>query len=54
MDVAPWCYKWIGRDWISRGGVRYRAPYCANKHLRLRTRLVTGDAHIDNVLVMMT
>ena len=32
MDVAPWCYKWIGRDGIgSPGGVRYRAPYDANK-----------------------
>ena len=31
MDVAPQCYKWmgsgmdwIGLDWISPGGVRYR------------------------------
>ena len=25
MDVAPWCYKWVGGldGW---GGVRYRAP----------------------------
>ena len=30
MDVASWCYKcsdWW--DWISLGGVRYRAPYGA-------------------------
>ena len=28
MDVAPWCYKWMdGWDWISPGGVRYRASY---------------------------
>ena len=31
MDVAPWCYKWDWMDWISPGGVRYRAPYGANK-----------------------
>ena len=33
-DVAPWCYKWMGwdgLDWISQGGVMYRAPYGANK-----------------------
>ena len=49
MDVAPWCYKWIGLDG-SPGGVRYRAPYGANyganKYLRItlasycRTRTV--------------
>ena len=31
MDVAgaPWCYKWIGLDWLGYYpcGVRYRAPY---------------------------
>ena len=28
-DVALWCYKWIGYEWmVTRpGGVRYRAPY---------------------------
>ena len=34
MDVAPWCYKWMGLDgwdWISLGGVRYKASYSANK-----------------------
>ena len=35
MDVAPWCYKytdgWMG--WKYPGGVRYRAPYGANKHV---------------------
>ena len=34
MDVAPWCYKWMGLDgwdWISLGGVRYEAPYSANR-----------------------
>ena len=34
-DVPPWCYKWIGygRDGIGwyPGGVKYRAPYGANK-----------------------
>ena len=25
MDVALWCYKWMGWVWISPGGVRYRA-----------------------------
>ena len=24
MDVAPWCSKWTGWDWISPGGVGYR------------------------------
>ena len=30
-DVAPWCYKWT--DWMdgSPGGVKYKAPYGANK-----------------------
>ena len=33
-DVAPWCYKWVGLDWIgSPGGVKYRAPYGANKQV---------------------
>ena len=35
-DVAPWCYKWTnGLDWMDRspGGVKYRAPYGANKDL---------------------
>ena len=32
MDIALWCYKWTdGWDWISPGGVGYRAPYSANK-----------------------
>ena len=32
-DVAPWCYNWVmgWMDWISPGGVKYRAPYGANK-----------------------
>ena len=31
MDVAPWCYKWVGWMDGSPGGVKYRAPYGANK-----------------------
>ena len=32
MDVAPWCYKCFDRwDWISLGGVRYRALYFKKK-----------------------
>ena len=35
MNVARWCYKWIGygMDWIGwyPGGVKYRAPYGAKK-----------------------
>ena len=47
-DVAPWCYKWVGLDWISPGGVKYRAPapYGANKILTISTlaRSGVGDA----------
>ena len=35
MDVAPWCYKCMGLDWVgsmSRG--KYRVPYGANNHVR--------------------
>ena len=40
-DVAPWCYKWVdGMDWISPGGVKYRAPYGANKTIA-RAHIVT-------------
>ena len=34
-DVAPWCYRWAGLDWMdwvgSLGGVKYRALFGANK-----------------------
>ena len=38
MDVAPECYKWDWMDWISQGGVKYRAAfYGANECSGLNT-----------------
>ena len=34
MDVAPWCFKLDGLDWVSPGWGRYREAYGANKSLQ--------------------
>ena len=33
MDIAPWCYKWDGWDWMSPGRGNYGASYGAIEKL---------------------
>ena len=48
MDVAPWCYKWIGLDGWDRslGGLRYRAPLTVPK---TRQRRMQHGAAISGI-----
>ena len=44
MDVELWCSEWVGwmdvLDWITQGGVRYRALYGAYNLTRKQTKTI--------------